>query len=144
MTRGHRGSLLLRCRAFSSLSSCRFIPALSSRSVQNQQTYEHPAPPPAVIAVDGLSVGRRATVEGRVREVDDTTSHGQTVLVIDIGDDSGDLRVTFSPGHGDIDIQPGQLLRITRKARRSGSQPVHMTDPIYRVIETPEGNTPGE
>ena len=34
MTRGHRGSLLLRCRALSSLSSCRFIPALSSRSVQ--------------------------------------------------------------------------------------------------------------
>ena len=27
MTRGHRGSLLLRCRAFSSLSSRRFIPA---------------------------------------------------------------------------------------------------------------------
>ena len=38
MTRGHRGSLLLRCRAFSSLSSCRFIPALSPRSVQEQQT----------------------------------------------------------------------------------------------------------
>jgi hypothetical protein len=65
--------------------------------VQNQQTYEHPEPPPAVIAVDGLSVGHRATVEGRVREVDDTTSHGQTARVIDIGDDSGDLRVTFSP-----------------------------------------------
>jgi hypothetical protein len=112
--------------------------------VQNQQTYEHTEPPPPVITVDGLSVGRRATVEGRVREVDDTTSHGQTVRVIDIGDDSGDLRVTFSPIHGGIDIQPGQLLRITGKARRSGSQPVHMTDPIYRVIETPEGNTPGE
>src|SRR3954462_7488174 len=27
MTRGHRGSLLLRCRAFSSPSPCRFIPA---------------------------------------------------------------------------------------------------------------------
>ena len=38
MTRGHHGSLLLRCRAFSSLSSCRFIPALSPRSVQKQQT----------------------------------------------------------------------------------------------------------
>jgi hypothetical protein len=38
MTRGHRGSLLLRCRAFSSLSSCRFIPALSPRSAQKQQT----------------------------------------------------------------------------------------------------------
>ena len=38
MTRGHRGSLLLRCRAFSSLSSCRFIPALSPRSVHEPQT----------------------------------------------------------------------------------------------------------
>ena len=28
MTRGHRGSLLLRCRALSSPSPCRFIPAL--------------------------------------------------------------------------------------------------------------------
>src|ERR1700758_5325544 len=27
MTRGHRGSLLLRCRALSSPSPCRFIPA---------------------------------------------------------------------------------------------------------------------
>ena len=38
MTRGHRGSLLLRCPAFSSLSSCRFIPALSPRSMQKPQT----------------------------------------------------------------------------------------------------------
>ena len=29
MTRGHRGSLILRCRAFTSPSPCRFIPALS-------------------------------------------------------------------------------------------------------------------
>ena len=111
---------------------------------QRIDTYEHPEPPPAVIAVDGLTLGHRATVEGRVREVDDTTSHGETVRVIDIGDDSGDLRVTFSPGHGGTDIQPGQLLRITGKARRSGNQPIHMTNPIYRVIETSEGNTPAE
>src|SRR5664279_2154871 len=30
MTRGHRGSLLLRCRAFPSPPSCRFMPALST------------------------------------------------------------------------------------------------------------------
>jgi hypothetical protein len=29
MTRGHRGSLLLRCRALSSPAPCRFLPALS-------------------------------------------------------------------------------------------------------------------
>jgi hypothetical protein len=38
MTWGHRGSLLLRCRAFSSLSSCRFIPALSPRSPRDRLT----------------------------------------------------------------------------------------------------------
>ena len=35
MTRGHRGSLLLRCRALPSASPCRFIPALcTSRPTQ--------------------------------------------------------------------------------------------------------------
>ena len=43
MTQGHRGSLLLRCRAFSSLSSCRFIPALSPRSPRNRSMREAPA-----------------------------------------------------------------------------------------------------
>src|SRR5664279_30818 len=33
MTRGHRGSLLLRCRAFPSPPSCRFIPALSDNRI---------------------------------------------------------------------------------------------------------------
>ena len=33
MTRGHRGSLDLRCRALSSPSPCRFIPTLSTRPV---------------------------------------------------------------------------------------------------------------
>src|ERR1700738_1692513 len=32
MTRGHRGALTLRCRALSSPSPCRFIPALSQDS----------------------------------------------------------------------------------------------------------------
>jgi hypothetical protein len=45
MTRGHRESLLLRCRAFSSLSSCRFIPALSPRSLLSGQRVRHPALP---------------------------------------------------------------------------------------------------
>jgi len=44
MTWGHRGSLLLRCRAFSSLSSCRFIPALSPRSPPPGRRVRRPAP----------------------------------------------------------------------------------------------------
>jgi hypothetical protein len=105
------------------------------------EAYEHPEAPAAVIAVDGCIPGHQATIEGRVHEVDDTTHNGDTNRVVQIGDDTGDLRITFTPGHGGTDIHPGQLLRLTGKARRSGNQPIHMTDPTYRIIETPEGTT---
>ena len=49
MTRGHRGSLFLRCRAFSSLSSCRFIPAhptfTAHRSARSAPSYTPAASP---------------------------------------------------------------------------------------------------
>src|SRR6266536_1398260 len=38
MTRGHRGSLLLRCRAPSSPSPCRFIPAHSTSSAHTERS----------------------------------------------------------------------------------------------------------
>jgi len=44
--------------------------------------------------------------------------------------------VSFRPGHG-ADIQPGQLLRITGKARQTGKRPISMLDPAYHVIEDP-------
>jgi amino acid transporter len=111
---------------------------IAQRDEQRIDAYEHPEPPPTVIAVDGLIAGHRGTVEGRVRQVDDIASGGEPMRVIIVGDDSGELRVTFSPGHGGSDIQPGQVLRVTGKARQSGNHPVHMTDPVYRIVETPE------
>jgi hypothetical protein len=54
--------------------------------------------------------------------------------VIDIGDERRFAR----------QLQPGNCCGSPVNARRSGSQPIHMTDPIYRVIEIPEGNTPAE
>jgi amino acid transporter len=76
------------------------------------------------IAVDGLISGHRATVEGRVRQVDEKISHGKPIRVVTIGDASGELRVKFGPGHGGTEIQPGQLLRLTppidRPARSAG------------------------
>jgi hypothetical protein len=104
---------------------------------QRIETYEHPEPPPAAVAVDGLLAGHRATIEGRVREVDDIVKHGETQRVVDVFDDSGELRVVFRADHGGADIQPGQLLRITGKARQSGNRPVYMIDPAYRIVETP-------
>jgi hypothetical protein len=101
------------------------------------EDYEHPEKPAAVIEVNSLIPGRRATVEGRVSQVEDITKRGKTFRWIVVGDDSGEVRVTFRPGHGD-DIQPGQVLRVTGKASQSGNKQVAMDDPTYAVIETPE------
>ena len=99
--------------------------------------YEHPEKSASVICVNDLIAGRRATVEGRVSQVEDITKRGKTFRWIVVGDDSGEVRVTFQPGNGD-DMQPGQVLRVTGKASQSGNKQVAMNDPSYSVIETPE------
>jgi RecG-like helicase len=98
-----------------------------------------------VITVAGLIPGQRATFEGRVNEVEDTNKGKRTLREVVVGDNSGEITVTFRPGHGGADIQPGQLLRITGKPRQSGTRPMWMTDPAYHVVEEPaetgeEGN----
>ncbi|OBG68209.1 APC family permease [Mycobacterium sp. E735] len=99
--------------------------------------YEHPERPGSVILVAGLISGQRATVEGRVSEVEDVNDRGRTLREVVVGDNSGAITITFRPGHGGADIQPGQLLRITGKARQTGNRPISMVDPTYQVIEDP-------
>ena len=99
--------------------------------------YEHPERPPSVIMVAGLIAGQRATIEGRVSEVQDITQRGRTLRQIVVGDNSGEMTVTFRPGHGGADIQPGQLLRVNGKARQTGNRPISMLDPVYHVVEDP-------
>ena len=107
---------------------------ISRSEQQNVEAYEHPQRPSPAIAVESLIPGQRATVEGRVSQVEDITKCRQTLRWIVVGDDSGEVRVTFHPGHG-ADIQPGQLLRITGKARQSGNRPISMVDPTYHIVE---------
>ncbi|MGB6208648.1 amino acid permease [Mycobacterium sp.] len=99
--------------------------------------YEHPERPAAVIPVNSVIPVRRATVEGRVSQVEDVTKNQKTSRWIVVGDQSGEIRVTFRPGHGD-DIEPGQVLRVTGKANQSGNREIAMLDPTYKVIEVPE------
>jgi hypothetical protein len=107
---------------------------ISRADQQIVDAYEHPARPSAVIAVGGLIPGRRATIEGRVSQVEDIAKRRRTLRCIVVGDDTGDVRITFRPGHGGADIQPGQLLRVTGKARQSGNGPVSIVDPAYFVV----------
>ena len=99
------------------------------------EAYEHPDPSRSVITVAGLIPGHRATFQGRVSQVEDTTEGRRTLRSIVVGDNSGEINVTFRSGRGGADIQPGQLLQITGKARQSGNRTMSMTDPAYHVVE---------
>src|SRR6266536_4988729 len=61
MTRGHRGSLLLRCRAFSSLSSCRFIPAHPTFHAEAADRARATYPPDTAWPVNGFPPGSSRT-----------------------------------------------------------------------------------
>ncbi len=120
----------------------RELDKLETRILRNDgeevDEYEHPQRPATVIPVDSVIPGRRATVEGRVSQVEDVTKDRKTFRSIVIGDDSGEINVTFRPGESGSDIQPGQVLRITGKVQQSGNREASMLDPTYQVIEVPE------
>ena len=113
------------------------VEAWISQDDQEVERYEHPVGEPSVITVAGLIPGQRATFEGRVNEVEDISKGRRTVREVVVGDNSGEITVTFRSGAGGADIQPGQLLRITGRARQTGNRPMWMTDPAYHVIEDP-------
>jgi len=104
---------------------------------QSAYAYAHPERTTAVIPVQGLLPGRRATIEGRVSQVEDITKRRRTVRWIVVGDDSGEVRVAFRNGYG-ADISPGQLLRITGKARQKRNRPMLIVDPTYHVVAEAE------
>jgi amino acid transporter len=104
------------------------------------ERYEHPTPPAALVPIEGLIPGHISTVQGRVMEVDELVKDGQAKRVAIVGDESGELRISFR--RGGEDIVSGQLLRVTGKARRSGNRPVYMTDPSYEVVEQPRATSP--
>jgi RecG-like helicase len=99
-------------------------------------SYEHPERSATVVAISELIPGRSAMIEGRVTEVEDVTNGHRTFHSVVVGDDSGQIRVTFQPGHGGADIVPGQLLRVTGPARRDeNNDAISMTNPSYQVVE---------
>ena len=113
------------------------VEAWVSQDDEKVESYEHPARPPSVITVAGMIPGQRATFEGRVSEVEDINKGRRTLREVVVGDNSGEITVTFRSGHGGADIQPGQLLRITGKPRQSGTRPMWMIDPAYHMVEEP-------
>ena len=113
------------------------VEAWVSQDDEQVEAYEHPERPPSMITVAGLIPGQRASFEGRVNEVEDISKGRRTLRQVVVGDKSGEITVTFRPGRGGADIQPGQLLRITGKPKQSGNRPMSLVDPAYHVVEDP-------
>lgn len=107
------------------------------------EAHVRPETTQASVPVDGLIVGHRSVVEGRVNEVDESTKDGKAGRTAVISDESGTLRVVFPPGHG-LDITAGQLIRITGKAKRNGNRPIYMGDPSYEILSATSGDSPVE
>ena len=98
---------------------------------------DHAPSPPPVIAVDNLVTGLRATVEGYVLRIDEKVRDGEPLRIVVLGDDSGELNILFNPGHGE-GIETGQFLRLTGKARQTGTRPVFLEDPTFEVVGAPD------
>ncbi|TSE01499.1 amino acid permease [Skermania sp. ID1734] len=109
---------------------------ITSADERQVETYEHPHQASATIGIGGLISGHRGTVEGRISELD-TDANGRCVA--QIGDDTGSLTVVFRHGHGK-DLVPGQLIRVSGKARQNGHNPVHMVDPSYKMLDEPDSS----
>ncbi|OBF67703.1 DNA-binding protein [Mycobacterium sp. 852002-51971_SCH5477799-a] len=110
----------------------------------NVEAYEHPDRGPESITVSGLIPGQRATFEGRVNQIEDIKEGRRTRRHVVVGDNSGEICVTFRSGHGGADIAPGQVLRITGKPKQSGNRPMSLIDPTYHVIEDPATDAESE
>ncbi len=117
---------------------------ISQDEEQVVEAYEHPDSGPTLITVSGLIPGQRATFEGRVNQIEDINEGRQTRRHVVVGDNSGEIGVTFRSGRGGADIAPGQLLRITGKPKQSGNRPMSLSDPTYQVIDDPAKDTESE
>lgn len=74
-------------------------------------------------------------IEGRGTRGDDILKEDKLIRTVVIGDDSGEIKVTFGPGRGGDDIEPGQIVRVTGRAHQTGSRPTSIANPAYVIVE---------
>ncbi len=103
--------------------------------------HEEPHPEPGATPIARAVAGREVTVEGRLQEITDAQDGDRHTLQGTVADDSGTLTIHFHTLHPDLEA--GQLLRITGTPRRTRSgEPLAMTDPTFRVVESPDPENP--
>ncbi|HKN97037.1 MAG TPA: amino acid permease [Pseudonocardiaceae bacterium] len=102
--------------------------------------HNEPVPPHGVRPIGTVVPGRRATVVGRLHDIDSRSRRGRPFLVGEVADDSGTLTVEFHGPHDDI--SPGQQLRLTGLVRLdTTTHGILMVDPGYAIVEAATGDS---
>jgi amino acid transporter len=103
--------------------------------------YSQPAPTAGSVPVSALTPGRTATVVGRLAEITIERRRRGAVLICELADDSGRLRIEFTEEHDDIEA--GQVLRVRGSVRmKLDDDELVMADPSYEITEQPEPASP--
>ncbi|HVV20486.1 MAG TPA: amino acid permease, partial [Pseudonocardiaceae bacterium] len=104
------------------------------------ERHNEPTPPSDVEPIGTVVPGHRATVVGRLHELDSRTARGRQVLVGSVADETGTLEVEFHGEHEDI--QAGQELRLSGRVQlNADSHAVLMVDPAYEIVQEPTGES---
>ncbi|TVT30225.1 amino acid permease, partial [Amycolatopsis rhizosphaerae] len=114
----------------------RFADQLAGESPE-QKAFEQPRPPVDAVPITEVHAGTRVTVVGRLHELRLNRTDAHTVLVGELTDATGSLRVEF-PERARADIEVGQRLRVTGTAEREDGG-LLLREPRYRAVEEQEG-----
>ncbi len=98
--------------------------------------YERPVPPTSANPIGSLTNPGRATVEGRVRNVEIRPVRGSCVLAATVADSTGELTALFYGREHIAGVEPGAKIRLTGAFGLRDGVP-GMINPNYELLSLP-------
>jgi amino acid transporter len=100
------------------------------------ENYERPVPPSGTDPIGSLTKPGRATVEGRVRNVELRPVRGSCVLAVTVADSTGELTALFYGRQHIPGLEPGTKIRLTGAFGLRAGVP-GMINPTYELLSQP-------
>jgi amino acid transporter len=97
------------------------------------ENYERPVPPSSASPIGSLTGPGRATVEGRVRNVEIRPVAGSCVFAVTVADSTGELTALFYGREHIPGVEPGTKIRLTGAFGMRGGAP-GMINPTYELL----------
>jgi amino acid transporter len=97
------------------------------------ENYERPVPPTGANPIGSLTGPGRATVEGRVRNVEIRPVRGSCVFAVTVADSTGELTALFYGREHIPGVEPGTKIRLTGAFGMRNGVP-GMINPTYQLL----------